>query len=174
MPKTHPNNPKAYADLVALLHGFDPGPWSVRVTSKMQGREGFAYKATVYRDGIAVGTADNDGNGGETWVTFKDDVNADLAGGPTRNAIREHAEAQPFDLGDGTVVRHRVDSFVSVLAEASIEIAALRRTATKRLVFSEGGKFFSTPKRDEGGMAQFHAQHPTATVLNDLLVEAVR
>jgi len=173
MPKTYPNNPKAYGDLITLLHGCDPGPWSVKVTSKMHGHDGFAYQATVYRDGVVVGDAYNDGNGGETWVTFNDDIRGDLQRGPTATAAREHAASQSFDLGGGTVVVHTLNSFLSVLAEASIHIAALRRNAVKRIVFMEDGRFFTAPKRDENGMAQFHAEHPKAIVLNAMLMEAV-
>ena len=115
----------------------------LRVTSlqHLERNSGIAYTATLSYDGVPVGTIDNDGNGGQTWL---------IAANSARRAANLDEYFAACRLGDSTPGEDRVLDALINEYDFDQQIAALTGIGgtLARLYLADGGYTLALAEAD--------------------------
>jgi hypothetical protein len=136
--------------------------YSVKGFKEQRGTEGYAYNATLYRDGKKIAFVINEGNGGESHFDWMDrqapkvdilrhihrhgeqDEPFAYLGTPEEKSFVELADSQTYTFGDHTGRKN-----ADILMEDLIEIFKMKRTCKTQTVFrlvSDGDASFQEIK----------------------------
>lgn len=130
----------------------DFGPYTMRGLKTCRARNGYAWSATLYRDGRRIGDVQDAGNGGALYVTLEPDED---------RALAAHAGAQPYpDVGPGET--HDTETFLAALADWTEAQAKARRLLARRVVMIDGGaaRSFTRVQPTPANVAGLSARYP--------------
>ena len=143
-------------------------------------QETACFSATVYVDGVALCTAENDGHGGaDLYHPAKGKAHADieavdaaLKAAAVRPEVVEDWEAQLWDDG----YRPGLEEAVGAALDAHLLVRDLKRMLAKKTMFKEDGKVFEIKRKYDAAVEKYiRGKYPSAIILNALpLDEAVK
>jgi hypothetical protein len=149
-------------------------------SAEFASEETLCFSADVYVDGVHIGSARNDGQGGSTFVSPLPDA----AARAKLDAFFAWARAQPAittDLrnpdGSNYVMDVNAEYLIDVAAGRLHDGKALKRLLKTKIVVKTGKDFRTWKPRDSKAMSsplireQIRKQHPDAVFLNDMPFE---
>lgn len=151
--------------------------------ARFMSKETLAYEALVFFDGECCGTAENNGQGGCTFIRAKPGTQfATLA---KAEAWARTLPAEVTDMDDpkepGKKFEYRPD-FDSLVDDVANEMDIDRslqssfKRSIKKIVYLENGKIYTVAARDKTKtltpqfLSLIKSKHPTATILNEMPV----
>lgn len=105
-----------------LMNSATASRWGIRNTGKRETRNGVAWSADVYRNGVKVGTVDDEGNGGA--LTCRDLAGRYVGGGETERADRDWLAVLRSEIAACGITHHSAPAFaLCLMADAADGVA---------------------------------------------------